>query len=605
MTPERLKRYFRKRIEAKPEKYKDLKKALEASRLKKTLPELLASSLFYPLLLMPLAWALSYLALAQFAHEIGSIFYFGFEIEFWKIQIALPTLVSILAFSIAHYLILAYPYYVANLRRGKIDSALPHAVNMMLGMMKGNVPLISAFRFIAENRALFGEVSVEFERIAVLAEFEDLESAMKYVAETTPSEKLRVFLENLIEVYRSSGNVLNYLKAKSEQFFMERERSYIVLIETIQVLAEIYLALFIVAPLFLLIVLVVMGMFGSGALNLYRIIVFTMIPVGSLAILWIVQSMTLKEGREIGRIVRELEILSAPISNRRGFRLKKFRRIYNSIKNFLLYPIHEAPYVLKLKHIAFYLLSPGMAFFAIFLGKLEFDYLIFSTMLAIGIPLVLFVEYRERLIRQAERELPEFLKQMASLNEAGMNVVEALKNIGESKVGIVSREIKIVKRYMEWGEVIARAFLRLESRIRSGLFQKAISMLVKAIEASPNIKEALYTASIFSELEVEMRERLRSVMSTYLIIIYLAFGVFLYTSYVMIQNLLSVVSGIQSSMISVNVYEVERVFMETSMLIAIFSGLAGGIIGEGRIEAGLKHLFLLLVISYVFFKFVV
>jgi flagellar protein FlaJ len=226
-------------------------------------------------------------------------------------------------------------------------------------------------------------------------------------------------------------------------------------------------------------------------------------------------------------------------------------------------------------------------------------------MLAIGIPAILFIEYRERLIRRAEKELPDFLKQLASLNEAGLNIVEALRNVGESETSVVSREIKIVKRRAEWGEVIAHAFLRLEERIRSGLFQKAISTLVKAIEASPSIKDALYVASVFSELEVEIRERIRGAMSTYLIVIYLAFAVFLYTTYVLLKNLLSVVSGLNSNLVSVNIYEIESVFMETSVVVAIFSGLAAGIMGEGRIEAGLKHLFVLLVITYVFFKFLI
>jgi flagellar protein FlaJ len=606
MTPMKFKSYFRKKFENRPDKYRELKKALEASRLRITLPELLAAALFYPLILMLFVWPLCFLLSGHLFHGIESVRYLGFEVEFWKIRIAISTLISILVFTIARYSILAYPYYLSNFRKGRIDSALPHAVNMMLGMMKGNVPLISAFKYISENKALFGEVSVEFERISVLAEFGDLESAMKYVAETTPSEKLRVFLENLIEVYRGSGNVLNYLKAKSEQFFMEKERSYILFIETLQILAEIYLALFIVAPLFLLIVLTVMNMLGSNTLNLYRVIIFTLIPLGSFIVFLIAQSSALGENRELGKVLREFELFFAPLSKRKaGIRFNKFRKIYGSLKKFLLYPIYEAPYVLGLKHIAIYFLTPGIVFFAAFFGKMEFDYLVFSSMLAIGIPAILFIEYRERLIRRAEKELPDFLKQLASLNEAGLNIVEALRNVGESETSVVSREIKIVKRRAEWGEVIAHAFLRLEERIRSGLFQKAISTLVKAIEASPSIKDALYVASVFSELEVEIRERIRGAMSTYLIVIYLAFAVFLYTTYVLLKNLLSVVSGLNSNLVSVNIYEIESVFMETSVVVAIFSGLAAGIMGEGRIEAGLKHLFVLLVITYVFFKFLI
>ncbi|MCS7119331.1 MAG: type II secretion system F family protein [Archaeoglobaceae archaeon] len=601
-----LKTYFRKKIEKNPEKYKDIKKTLESSRLKITLAELLSSSILYALIAMVFGWFLFYIGLIYAGNLLNIYFIYFFEIELWQFQIAITTIFSILIFSITRYLILAYPYYVANSRKGKIDSSLPHAVNMMLGMVKGNVPLISAFKFIAENRTLFGEVSVEFERISVLAELGDLESAIRYVADTTPSEKLKFFLENLIDVYRGSGSVINYLKAKSEQFFMEKERNYTIFVESMQILAEIYLTLFIVAPLFLLIILVVFNLLGASSFNLYRIFAYTMLPIGSLIVLWIAHSSSLKESREFRKVVIEKEHINAPISQRRpNFRFKKLKRVYNSIKNFLLYPVFEEPYVLEIKHIAFYFLTPGLIFFLIFYDKMEFDYLLFSTFLAIGIPLVFFVEYRERLIKRAEKELPEFLKQFASLNEAGLNVIEVLKNIGDSKASLVSKEIKIIKRELEWGELVTKAFLKLEKRIRSGIFQKAISMLVKAIEVSPSIKDALYTASIFSTLEIEIRERLRGIMSTYLIIIYLAFGVFLYTTFVLMNNMFSVLASTPSQFAYLDLIELEKIFMETSLLIAIFSGLAGGIMGEGRVEAGLKHIFLLLMITYVFFKFVV
>ncbi|MEM3478064.1 MAG: hypothetical protein QXM45_05220, partial [Archaeoglobaceae archaeon] len=87
--------------------------------------------------------------------------------------------------------------------------------------------------------------------------------------------------------------------------------------------------------------------------------------------------------------------------------------------------------------------------------------------------------------------------------------------------------------------------------------------------------------------------------------IYLAFAVFLYTAFVLINNMLSVLANVPSSVAHIEISAIESAFMETSFLVAIFSGFAAGIMGEGRIEAGFKHIFLLVVISYVFFKFIV
>ncbi len=609
-APDFFKRYFRKKIDENPNKYSDLDRIIEKARLRVTTPELLSNALFYSLIAMVIGVIFGISVSLVIRNVFGIEYvYIGGPVEFWKVQIAISLIFALLFFGLARYILLSFPYYVASSRGSKIDSALPHAVNMLFGMAKGNVPIISAIRFVAENKHLFSELSVEFEKIVVLVEMgEDLTSAMKFVAETTPSEKLRVFLENFIDVYKGGGNVLDYLKSKSEQYFSEKERFYTLYSESMQIMAEIYLALFIVAPLFFLIVLVVFNMMGSATLGLYRLFLYSVLPAGSIMVLWLAYSSTIRESGELGRIGVGVEEIVARTSQKPvGFRLIRTRRAFNKLKNFLLYPVFEMPYVLSFKHILFYLLFPPLVFFLIFFGRMEIDYLVFTILLAFGLPAVFFVEYRERLIKKAERELPDFLKQLASLNEAGLNVVEALRNISDTQAGVLSKEIRTIKRRVEWGELVTSAFVRLETRIRSSVFQKAISMLVKAIEASPSIREALVVASNFSELEVEMRNRLRALMSTYTIIIYLAFGVFLYTSYVLIKNMLSVFASIEQKHIvaAINLADLEGVFMETSILVAVFSGLAAGVMGEGRIEAGLKHILLMGALAYVFFKFIV
>ncbi len=99
-----------------------------------------------------------------------------------------------------------------------------------------------------------------------------------------------MFLENFINVYEGGGDVVEYLRAKSEQLLTERETYYTLFFETLQVYAEIYLALFIVAPLFFLIVLVVFQMIGSGAMQMFKAVIFTSIPLGSLLLMWLIKS---------------------------------------------------------------------------------------------------------------------------------------------------------------------------------------------------------------------------------------------------------------------------------------------------------------------------
>lgn len=604
-------RFYRRRVNGRPEKYSDLSNMLERSRLKVTLSEILALSLFYPVLATIPGIALGYLV-SEFVKPAEFLVIRGVEIEYWKVQIAMCAGFALLAFGFTRYLILSYPIYLSNVRRGRIDASLPHTVNMMLGMAKGGVPLISIFRFISENREIFGEISKEFEKIVLLVEVfgHDIISAMRQVADTTPSEKLKTFLENFINVYEGGGDIVEYLRAKSDQYLTERETYYTLFFETLQVFAEIYLALFIVSPLFFLTVLVVFQLMGGTTLQFFKVVMFTFIPLGSIFVIWLIKSAIPKEPAGFAEVKEEVEKIDLRIADTKkpGFTVDKLRLRLRAIKRFLTLPFTEQPYALTLRALSFYLILPGAVFFFLAYGKMELDFLVFTSLSAVILPAIIFIEYRDRITHRMERELPEFLKQLASLNEAGLNVVEALRHLSETELGILGREIRRIKREVEWGELVTSALEKVESRIRSGIFAKAISMLIRAIESTPSIKDALLTASLYSELEIEVRERIRAQMSMYIIIIYLSFAVFLYTTYVLIQNMLSIFVTLKTTPIVGNVGfsigEVKETFLETSLLVAVFSGLMAGLMGEGKLEAGLKHIFTLVVIVYVFFRFV-
>ncbi len=185
-SPLAFRRFYRKRYMRKPAKYSELSSAIESARLRMTVPELLSIALFYPLLSVIPGILLGFLV-SELIKPGGLLIIRNIAVPYWQFELALIAGFAILAFGFTRYLILSYPFYITNMRRGKIDSSLPHAVNMMLGMAKGGVPLISIFRFVAENKEIFGEISKEFDKIVTLVEVfgYDMITAMKHVSETT------------------------------------------------------------------------------------------------------------------------------------------------------------------------------------------------------------------------------------------------------------------------------------------------------------------------------------------------------------------------------------------------------------------------------------
>ncbi len=621
-VPDRLTRYYRRVINKKPHKYFGLSQAIERARLPVTTPRFYALAQFYAILSMIPGALLGYfitIAILPLStlESVGIRFreYFPLQNPEVGYQIIVSIALGIFAYFFVKSSILSYPYYIGNIRRGKIETAMPHAVNMILGMARGGVPLIASFRFIAENKHIFDEASVEFGKIVELIELfgQDMLTAIRYVIDTTPSEKFATFLDNFVNVIESGGSVIEYLNLKSQQLLEEKEKYYTVFFETMQVLAEIYLAMFIVAPLFFLTVLVVFQILQGGVLEGFRFVLFAMLPLGSLMIIYIISQMMPKEpASTIGERLEVVERLGVKTNGLSGgeFKVNKIRAKINRIKRFLLTPFNEVVYSLTLRAISFYLLIPPIVFVVVAYGRVDFETLLVGFLLFLLLPLIIFVEYREWLIRKIEKQVPDFLRQLAGLNEAGLNVVEALKHITAMEMGILSREIVKIKRDLEWGELVSEALKKFETRVRSSVISRVVSLIVKAVESTPTIKEALYTASLYSEMEIEAKERIRTQMSMYTLIIYIAFGVFLYTSYVLLNNIMSIFTSIQELpagvIAEVNLNLIKETFYQTALLVGFFSGFTAGMMGEGKLEAGFKHVLIFMVVGYIFFrKFIV
>ena len=610
-------RLYRKRYERNPGKYTGIETALEKSRIPVSVPRFMAIAQFYALLSIILGAMLGYL-FGKVILPIKAFDYFGVPIRIYYPFSRYPETylaVAIILFSLFAYFfirnsILSYPYYMANLRRGKIESALPHTVNMLLGMAKGGVQLSSAFKFVAENKHIFDEMSREFGKIVELMEVfgEDMASAMRYVQQTTPSERFYNFLDNFLNVVGSGGDVVEYLKLKSEQLLEEREKFHSLFFETLQLIAEIYLTIFIVAPLFFLTVLVVFQILEGGVLAGFKIFLFTLLPVGSIVIIYVVLSMMPKEPKVSFRGRKEIiEDLGVRVSMEKGgeFKVKKYRRALNRLKTFFLFPFREAVYSLTIRSVILHLAIPPFVFFVFSYGRIDSESVLIGTIIALLLPLIFFVEYRERVIRSVENQIPDFLRQLAGLNEAGLNVVEALKCITTMKIEALNKEILRVKRDVEWGELVTVALRKLEMRVKSDVVSRVMSLVVKAIESTPSIRDALYTASIYSEIEIEAKDRMRGQMSMYTIIIYIVFFVFLYTTYVLLTNIISMFHSIEnlpSGLIAgVDLGAIRETFYQTTLMVGFFSGLTAGVMGEGKIESGLKHIIVFVLLGYIFF----
>ena len=188
---------------------------------------------------------------------------------------------------------LNYPKLINSNRKRSIDTMLPYAVHYMSAMSGAGVIPVDIFSSLAKNK-IYGEAAVEasyvVRDIKVLGN--DLVQAMKNVASTTPSYRMQEFLQGAITIVSSGGDLESFLKLKAEQFVIESKREQKEFLDTLGLIAETYVTAFVAGPLFLIVMMSVMTIMGGMNLMLMYLLIYLVIPVGSLLFVILVNSMT-------------------------------------------------------------------------------------------------------------------------------------------------------------------------------------------------------------------------------------------------------------------------------------------------------------------------
>jgi len=159
-----------------------------------------------------------------------------------------------------------YPRSEAKNLGKKIDQELPFIVIHMSAIATSGVEPLSIFKIILKSEE-YKYTNREFKKLMNLINFhgKDLITALKRMAKSSPSSKLRELLEGLANSITSGGDLHEFLDKHSENLLfdyrLEREKYT----KTSETFMDIYISIVIAAPMILLMLFVIMG--STGALG--------------------------------------------------------------------------------------------------------------------------------------------------------------------------------------------------------------------------------------------------------------------------------------------------------------------------------------------------
>ncbi len=567
-------------------------------------------------------------------YNIGNFFHLTYNTIVNVLAIAVALMLFIIVQKIVYFTYILIPTLKSSIRQSSIDQSIPHAVIYLYALSRGGMNMLEIFKSLSTYSHIYGATAREFNYIIRDIEYfgHDLLTAIRNASIRTPSEKLRDFFDGLVSVTSSGGNVTAYLKSKSDQYQYLAVREQKTFLDTLGVLAEIYISIFVAGPLFLITILVILGLIGPSAIKILIVLIYVIIPFSTAIYLLILSILSGPGDRPQKTYIVEKELnvfKDVPVKPaleeeyKHIGRIKFYEKVYR-LMDIIMHPLRtmrdNAGYTfffsvpLGLIYIAYVASIKGIR-----VNAVQFEYINVAKISAIDdhivlfffivmVPFIIFYELHSRRIKQIEDMMPEFLKRLASINEAGILLADAIAMVAESKIGILRDEIKRVAMDISWGSSTAMALSKLEYRIQTDTTTRIITLIIKASESTNDIRSILTIAATNADVDKRMKKARSTEMSIYVFIVYIAFFVFLFIVYVLSAFFLPTIppsftdTTIDFQIISgFDLEEYIMLFFHAAMIQGLCSGLIAGQMGNGNVYSGFKHSVFMMLIAYVLF----
>lgn len=554
-----------------------------------------------------------------------------------------PALIGLFLFFILAFLlagipaVLLYviPWYRAGEREREIDTMLPYTVTFMYALSRGGSNLVNILKTVGDSQDVYGEASNEFQTIVRDIEFfdSDLRGAFRAASKNTPSQKFTDFVDDLISIVDTGGDLEDFLLDKTEEYLQESRREQENFLETLSLMGEVYVTVFVAGPLFVIIIITVMALIGGSSINLLLAIVYGLLPLGNIGFAFLVDIM--KSGKNADSSIESPQY-ELDLDDLTGYDDKDIKNLYKMKKREELKETVLKPYstfrenpswtlLLTIPLTVIYLIS------VYFVYGIPVDSLVENSVrltavygvipvLVLLSPISFFHEVRARRKQRILERIPSMLKKLSSANATGMSLEESFDIVANSTEGEMGDELRRVKNDIDWRGDLSEALYRFARRIDTPRLARTVKLITKAARSTGNVTEVIDVAAKDVMQTHRLEQDRRQEMAMYTVIIIVSFLVYLLVVVMLNEAFLSKIAtvsqpsanasdlpgggapggmGFNLSDLPVNMYNM--VFYHSTIIQAFGAGLIAGQMGRDDMLSGLKFSLTMIVVATVVF----
>jgi archaeal flagellar protein FlaJ len=253
------------------------------------------------------------------------------------------------------------------------------------------------------------------------------------------------------------------------------------------------------------------------------------------------------------------------------------------------------------------------------------DLIVFTILVTAG-PIGWHLSRRSRAIDAIENRLPDFLNDLAETRRAGLTLAASLQSCSLSDYGALTPEIRKMANQVSWGVPFTEALDQFAQRVKTNLVRRSVHLIIEASRTGGSVADILKAAAK-DAYEIKALESERRVnMMTYLIVLYVVYFVFLTVMAVLDAKFIPEVieanqasarlggeigaDPLASGKVPIGGGKLDQdvmrfAFFNAAIVQAIGNGVVSGVLTEGRVSSGFRHVAIMAFTAWMLFRFLI
>ena len=228
------------------------------------------------------------------------------------------------------------------------------------------------------------------------------------------------------------------------------------------------------------------------------------------------------------------------------------------------------------------------------------------------LPFVLTVMKKTKESQEKEEMFLEFARNLVESVKTGTPISKSLINLKKKQFGSLSKHVEKLANQIAIGIPLRTALQIFADDVDNETVSRTITLIGQAEKAGGNIGEILEAVAKAVNMADKLKKERKAAISTLATQGYIIFVVFIVIVLVMQFYIIPMISGIAnigtlgaggvsagaSGGGNISASEISQAFLYLLLVQGLFSGLVIGKLSEGDIKAGVKHSFILILLSF-------